>query len=591
MAGDGSRTLKLSILADVDNLKKGLTQAGDDTDSFGSKLGSFGAKAGAAFAVAGAAALAYAGVLLVDGVKSAIEDEAAQAKLATTLQNVTGATDAQIAATESWITTQGLSLGITDEELRPALERLTRATGDVGEAQKLASLAFDISAGTGKSLEAVSNALGKAVEGNTGALGKLGIGIAAADLKSMSLEEITAKLAETFGGQATDKAETFAGKMDRLKLAFDEGKETVGSFVLDALTPLVTIFVDKVIPTITKLAGEIGEKLQPVFKDIGDFVKDSVIPVFTDLWDYISVNVFPLFKSYAELLSVTLLPAIKALWGFIGDYLVPIFKAVLTPVIKAVSTVFENLKDFVEENNGVFKFFGAVIGVIGTAAKFLAPIIGNTLGAAFKVVSLIIDGVSLAISGVVAGINLAIDAINLLIKGYNVVNNLFGGKDLKEIPAVVLAKGAKAATVTAADAASVKAAIAKEVATVAKDVAKETSKVTTAVAAASAGAATKVVADELKAGLGGTTGNIGEAMFAIRQMESGFIPPVVPVGTDVGERMFAIRQREAGNVPPTTINVNVSGAIDQEGTARTIVNTLNNSFYRGTNGANALEFA
>jgi hypothetical protein len=591
MAGDGSRTLKLSILADVDNLKKGLTQAGDDTDSFGSKLGSFGAKAGAAFAVAGAAALAYAGVLLVDGVKSAIADEEAQTKLATTLKNVTGATDAQIAATESWITTQGLSLGITDEELRPALERLTRATGDVGEAQKLASLAFDISAGTGKSLEAVSNALGKAVEGNTGALGKLGIGISAADLKSMSLEEITAKLADTFGGQATDKAETFGGKLDRLKLAFDEGKETVGSFVLDALTPLVTLFVDKVIPTITKLASEIGESLQPIFKDVSDFVQDSVIPIFTDLWDYFTTNVVPLFKSYAELLSVTLLPAIKALWGFIGDYLVPIFKATLTPVINGVSLVFEKLKDFVEDNNAVFQFFGAVIGVIGTAAKFLAPIIGSTLGAAFKVVSLIIDGVSLAISGVVAGINLAIDAINLLIKGYNIVNNLFGGKDLKLIPEVILAKGAKAATVTAADSASVKAEIAKEIAVVAKDIAKETGEVTTKVAAATVAAVATDASNNLLTGLGGTTGNIGEAMFAIRQAEAGYIPPVVPVGTSVGERMFAIRQAEAGLTPPTTINVNVSGAIDSEGTARTIVNTLNDSFYRGTNGAGALVYS
>jgi hypothetical protein len=588
MAGDGSRTLKLSILADVDNLKKGLTQAGDDTDSFGSKLGSFGAKAGAAFAVAGAAALAYAGVLLVDGVKSAIEDEAAQAKLATTLTNVTGATDAQIAATESWITTQGLSLGITDEELRPALERLTRATGDVGEAQKLASLAFDISAGTGKSLEAVSNALGKAVEGNTGALGKLGIGIAAADLKSMSLDEITAKLAETFGGQATEKAETFAGKMDRLKLAFDEGKETVGSFVLDAVTPLVTLFVDKVIPVITKLAGEVGEKLQPVFKSIGDFVNDSLIPVFTDLWDYFTKNIVPLFTNYAGLLSVTLLPAIKALWGFVQDYLVPIFKATLTPVINGLNTVFEKLKNFVEDNNAVFTFLGAVIGVIGGAAKILAPIIGTTLGLAFKGVGLIIDGVSLAISGVVAGINLAIDVINLLIKGYNAVNNLFGGKDIALIPDVVLSKGAKATTVTPAAAKAVKDEIAKEVGDVAKQVAKETAQITKTAAAASAATASAVVKDELKAGLGGTTGNIGEAMFAIRQRESGFIPPVVPVGTSVGERMFAIRQAEAGFTPPTTINVNVSGAIDQEGTARTIVNTLNDSFYRGTNGARAL---
>jgi len=585
---DGSRTLKLSILADVDNLKKGLTQAGDDTQSFGTKLGDFGKKAGAAFAVAGAAAVAYAGVLLVDGVKSAIADEKAQTKLATTLKNVTGATDDQIAATESWISKQGYALGITDEELRPALERLTRATGDVGKAQKLASLAFDISAGTGKSLEAVSNALGKAVEGNTGALGKLGIGLSGADLKSMSLEQITAKLGDTFGGQATDKAETFGGKLDRLKLAFDEGKETAGSFVLDALTPLVSIFVEKVIPAISNLASEIGTKLGPIFKNIISFVKESVIPVFVDLWKYFKTNVLPLFNSFAELLSITLLPAIEALWGFIQKYLIPIFKAVLTPVINGLTAVFEKLKDFVEDNNGVFTFFGAVMGVIGTAAKFLAPIIGSTLGAAFKVVSLIIDGVSFAISGVVAGINLAIDAINLLIKGYNIVNNLFGGKDLKLIPEVVLSKGAKTAAVTAADSAKVKAEIKKEIEQVAKDVAKETGTVAAAAAKATVGSTTKIVADELKAGLGGTKGNIGEAMFAIRQAESGFIPPVVP--NNVGERMFAIRQAEAGLTPTTTINVNVSGAIDQEGTARQIVNVLNNSFYRGTNGANALAF-
>jgi hypothetical protein len=38
------------------------------------------------------------------------------------------------------------------------------------------------------------------------------------------------------------------------------------------------------------------------------------------------------------------------------------------------------------------------------------------------------------------------------------------------------------------------------------------------------------------------------------------------------------------------IFINVSGAIDQEGTARRIVDVLNNSYYRGTNGANALAF-
>jgi hypothetical protein len=39
----------------------------------------------------------------------------------------------------------------------------------------------------------------------------------------------------------------------------------------------------------------------------------------------------------------------------------------------------------------------------------------------------------------------------------------------------------------------------------------------------------------------------------------------------------------------TVVNISVNGAIDPEGTARTIADTMNNSFYRGTGGA--LNFA
>jgi len=483
---DGSRTLKLSILADVDNLKKGLTDATTETDSFGTKLGDFGAKAGAAFAVAGAAAVAYAGVLLVDGVKSAIEDEAAQAKLATTLANVTGATDAQIAATESWITQQGLAYGITDEDLRPALERLTRATGDVEAAQKLATLAFDVSAGSGKSLEAVSNALGKAVEGNSASLAKLGIGLSAADLKTMSLDEITAKLAETFGGQAQEKAETFAGKMDRLKLAFDEGKETVGAFVLDAITPLLTIFTDKIVPIIGTLSTEIGTKLSPVFATLGTFFKDTFIPGLTALWDYID------------------------------KYIIPIFKTSLTPVIQGVKSIFGAIGDLVEKNTGFFKALGIGLTAFLVVIKPVATFVGTTFKAAFNGIALLIDGISLAMKGMVAAINLVIKGINLLIKGYNIINNLTGGKDLKEIP--LLAKGGL-----------------------------------------------------VQSNNPYIVGEKGPELFV--PSSGGRIVPNNKLGAGGGD-----------------IYINVSGAIDQEGTARRIVDVLNNSFYRGTNGANALAF-
>jgi hypothetical protein len=59
MAG-GTRTLKLSLLADVAGLSKGLNQGSNEVQSFGSKVGAFGKKAALAFAAAGIAAAAFA---------------------------------------------------------------------------------------------------------------------------------------------------------------------------------------------------------------------------------------------------------------------------------------------------------------------------------------------------------------------------------------------------------------------------------------------------------------------------------------------------------------------------------------------------
>jgi len=122
----GSRTLKLSILADVDNLKKNLDSGSKEVEGFGGKLEKFGKVAAAAFAAAAAAAAAYAGKLLIDGVESAIADEAAQKRLASALESVTGATDEQIASVEKQITQLSLANGIADDELRPAYQRLRK---------------------------------------------------------------------------------------------------------------------------------------------------------------------------------------------------------------------------------------------------------------------------------------------------------------------------------------------------------------------------------------------------------------------------------------------------------------------------------
>jgi len=282
----GSRTLKLSILADVADLKKNLDTGSKEVEGFGGKLEKFGKVAAAAFAAAAAAAAAYAVKLAVDGVKAAIEDEAAQLRLANALKNVTGATQAQISAVEEQILKTSLATGVADDQLRPALQRLATATGSVTKSQDLLTLALDISAATGKSVETVSNALGKAYEGNTASLTRLGVGLSSAEIKTLGLEGTVKQLAETFGGAATVQANTFEGQIARLKVGFDEAKESVGAALLPTLQRLLDYFINTVIPKFIEFKDS---ALKPVTDAIArnkdsltilyNFIKDFVVPV------------------------------------------------------------------------------------------------------------------------------------------------------------------------------------------------------------------------------------------------------------------------------------------------------------------------
>jgi hypothetical protein len=257
----GNRTLKLSILADVDDLKKKLGEADKAVESNSSKISEFGKKAAAAFAVAAAAAVAYGTKLAVDGVKAAIEDEAAQLRLAAALRTATGATDAQIAATEAMILKTSLATGVADDQLRPALQRLAVSTKDTEEAQKLLNLSLDIAKGRGLELETVANALGRAQDGNTTALGRLGLGLSKAELSTLSFTEVQEKLSELYGGAAARNAETFQGKIDRLKVGFDEAKESLGFALLPAVEQFIGFLNTTGIPTLNAfIAGLTGDE-------------------------------------------------------------------------------------------------------------------------------------------------------------------------------------------------------------------------------------------------------------------------------------------------------------------------------------------
>ena len=196
-------------------------------------------------AVPAAAGLVAVGAALFDATKGAIEDAAAQDKLALTMRNTTGATDAQIAATESWISAQGKALGYTDDDLRPALSRLMTQTHDVTKAQELMSIAMDVSTGTGKSLSVVTEAMAKAAAGSTTALGKLSPELKQMEKDGASADEMMAALSGTFMDQASTAANTAQGQFKRLGIALSETKESIGAALIpavEAVLPLLTKF-------------------------------------------------------------------------------------------------------------------------------------------------------------------------------------------------------------------------------------------------------------------------------------------------------------------------------------------------------------
>ncbi len=493
----GSRTLKLSILGDVDNLNKSLKTATKDVETFGDKMGKVGKMVGAAFVAAAAAAGAYAVKIGIEGVKAAIEDEKAQTQLALALENATGATQAQIKATEQSILQMSLATGVADDELRPALGRLVRSTGDITKAQDLLSTALDISTATGKPLETVANALGKAYDGNTAALGKLGIGLSAAELKTMDFTQVQSKLTDLFGGAAARNADTYAGRIARMQVAFNEAKETIGF---------------------------------------------ALLPILEKVINFINLNALPVINAFSGAFSLNG----NGLGGVIttlGNIIVNTF----TPIINGLIKAFGYIKNAIGDNLDTFKEFG---GYIGT---YLAPIVGTVLGGALQVAGKIAGGVIDVIAGVVKILNGlisgAVAGINALISAYNAIPFL---------PNV-----GKISTPTVS-VPSIK-----------------TPTVTTSVPS--------IPTVSVPSGGGTTTTSSGGGVSTAAKVAS----TAAAAATNVVSSNFnpgRFRMAEAAD-SGTTINLTVTGAFDKEGTARTIVDTLNNSYYRGTGGATNLQIA
>ena len=336
-----------------------------------------GASAKASFAMKkaalpAAAAIAGIGFALVGATKAAMEDEAEQVQLALALQNVTGATNAQVKSTEDMISKMSMASGVADSELRPAFAALVRGTKDITTANQALALAQDISAGSGKDLATVSDALAKAYGGNMKGLQALSPEIKAMIKDGASLEDVMNVLGGSFGGASDAAAATAEGGMKRLGIALAETKESIGA----ALLPVV----EAILPVLLKFAGWAQNNTKTLLIIAAAIAGVSAAVLIFNAAVGIATVINTLF-------ALSLTAAQLAMVGFITLGIALVIAALVALyfkfdiVRKIVDTVFDAmLAGGKAVFNGLTTYFTAIFNIYKSLFNGIAKLWNNTVG-------------------------------------------------------------------------------------------------------------------------------------------------------------------------------------------------------------------
>jgi hypothetical protein len=286
-------TLVVSALSTFDN--KGLKKGKKEVSAFEKQVKSFGKVFAGVFSA----------TALLNYSKKAVQAFAADEKAAKALEIQLRNTGFAFAApeVENYIANLQRTTGVLDDQLRPAFQQLLTVTGSVSKSQEALNTALNISAATGKSVTEVSAALTRGYSGNTTGLSRLGAGISKATLKAGKMEDILAELNQKFAGQAAARLDTYAGKMDLLRVAAADASETIGKSLIDAISKLGK---DTSIESLTEDIDALATSIASVVTGVG-----ALISVLSDLRNAPGIkqiidvlrfgNLFDMLKKLGEL--------------------------------------------------------------------------------------------------------------------------------------------------------------------------------------------------------------------------------------------------------------------------------------------------
>ena len=271
-----SQYVAINFLTKFD--KKGLERATKELKGFDKVVatGSFRLRA---FAKAGGvAAAAGLAIFTKRSISAALAQERLDKSLQLTLSSIgQGALASEIT---SFIQSLQTTTNVTEDQLVPAFQQLVAQTGDVQSSQELLKLALDASAGTGKDLSTVLDAITKAAIGNYKSIGTLGIGITAAEAKTMDFAK-TIQLLQKYEGAAEQSTLTLDGQMKAFRISAGEATETLGTGFLNAYA-----IISGGQPLIKDLGTDLeiaAKQFSNIFVGIAAATKEKGLGIYADL--------------------------------------------------------------------------------------------------------------------------------------------------------------------------------------------------------------------------------------------------------------------------------------------------------------------
>jgi hypothetical protein len=350
------------------------------------------------------------------------------------------------------------------------------------------------------------------------------------------MDDVTKSLAKTFEGAAATSADTYEGKMKRLGLAFEDVRDTVGGFVLDAITPMVEKIVKNVMPALAGFADGLGKSLGPTLANITKIVRDDLLPILIS-W-----------------------------WKFLYNEVIPAIGSVVKPILEGLSSAFNTVRNAVKNNSTELEPFYDVLKLVWSFIKnSLAPLLGGAFKLALEAIGTIVGGLVTGFSRLVGFITSTVNKIKEFvnfIKDNPVTRFFFGDSNDKSLK---VGTGFDAGS-TADTGAGGGFGGGGGVFAPSPDSPTFTGAPLEAYSPAMQAAILR--REELKAETERLR-QAREAAAAVRTAATG--------GLSTAERIV--------------INVNAASVIDEEGFSRAVTDALNNSTFRGTNGGSNLVFA